>query len=299
MQTDRILVATDLSAEAAWAEERGAMLARSAGARLDLVHVVADTLLAAWRAAMLGQDSDVLLSDARQQLSRATQRLRDDVQIDVESQVVTGTPHRAVLDTADRLGSRLIVVGAHGRHPLHTLILGSVTEKLLYRTERPLLITKRQPREGYGHVLAAVDFSPPAAAAVRLASELAAGAAFTLYHAVESPFEGMLRIAGVEREKVEAHRRETIQDAEREMQRFVTTCGLPSSLAARRVEYGYPTALIEAALQSHGPDLLVLGKHGRSAVERWMVGSVTAHMTRVAQCDVLVVPMSDGAVQSG
>jgi nucleotide-binding universal stress UspA family protein len=46
METEGILVATDLSAEAAWAEQRGAMLAQAMGARLDLVHVVADTLLA-------------------------------------------------------------------------------------------------------------------------------------------------------------------------------------------------------------------------------------------------------------
>ncbi len=38
------------------------------------------------------------------------------------------------------------------------------------------------------------------------------------------------------------------------------------------------------------PDPLVLGKHRRSVVEHWMVGSVTAHLARAVECDVLAVP---------
>jgi nucleotide-binding universal stress UspA family protein len=69
------------------------------------------------RAAMLGQDSEALLTAARHQLSHATQGIRDDAQVAVEAHLLTGVPHRVVLDTAGRLGSRLIVAGARGRHP--------------------------------------------------------------------------------------------------------------------------------------------------------------------------------------
>lgn len=207
METEGILVATDLSAEAAWAEQRGAMLAQAMGARLDLVHVVADTLLAGWRAAMLGQDSAALLTAARHQLAHATQGIRDDAQVAVESHLLTGVPYRVVLDTADRSGSRLIVAGAHGRHALHALVIGSVTEKLLYRTE-----------------------SSPAdhqASAARGLSARAGGGG------------------------------------------FLTPCR------------GCCAACV------------------RAGVERWLVGSVAAHMARVAQCDVLVVPVSGAETQPG
>jgi nucleotide-binding universal stress UspA family protein len=292
MKLERILVATDLSAEAAWAEERGAMLAQQASARLDLVHVVADTWLAAWRAAVFEQDADTMLAAARAQLFEAAERFRGQPGSEVACHLETGVPYRVLLDTADRLASDLVVAGAHGRHPLHALVIGSVAEKLLYRTQRPLLVAKRAPREPYRRVLAAVDFSPPAAAALRFAARFAHGAQLTLYHAVESPFEGMLQVAGVDQVKVEAHRRDAVANAEREMRQFVDACGLAADQVEQRVAYGYPIAMIESALEAHAPDLLVLGKHGRSAVERWLVGSVTAHMVRVAQCDVLVVPMA-------
>jgi len=40
------------------------------------------------------------------------------------------------------------------------------------------------------------------------------------------------------------------------------------------------------------PDLLVMGKHGRSGVEQLLIGSVTSHLVRSAPCDVLIVPES-------
>jgi len=37
-----------------------------------------------------------------------------------------------------------------------------------------------------------------------------------------------------------------------------------------------------------GVDLLVVGKHGRSRIEEWLLGSVTRHVLSHAGCDVLV-----------
>ena len=37
-------------------------------------------------------------------------------------------------------------------------------------------------------------------------------------------------------------------------------------------------------------DLLVMGTHGRSGVDRWLMGSVTERVLRKSRCPVLTVP---------
>jgi nucleotide-binding universal stress UspA family protein len=38
------------------------------------------------------------------------------------------------------------------------------------------------------------------------------------------------------------------------------------------------------------PDLIVLGKHGRSRLDKLLLGSVTQHTLDQTSCDVLIVP---------
>jgi nucleotide-binding universal stress UspA family protein len=48
---------------------------------------------------------------------------------------------------------------------------------------------------------------------------------------------------------------------------------------------------------SHRADLLVTGAHGRTLVERMLIGSVTTKLLRAASCAVLVIPPHHGEPQ--
>jgi nucleotide-binding universal stress UspA family protein len=52
---------------------------------------------------------------------------------------------------------------------------------------------------------------------------------------------------------------------------------------------GNPAAEILSAAEEHGADLIVVGQRGRSAIARFIEGSVTDRVVRHAPCDVLVV----------
>jgi nucleotide-binding universal stress UspA family protein len=52
---------------------------------------------------------------------------------------------------------------------------------------------------------------------------------------------------------------------------------------------GNPAAEIIQAAEREGADLIVLGQRGRSAISRFIEGSVTDRVVRHATCDVLVV----------
>jgi nucleotide-binding universal stress UspA family protein len=53
---------------------------------------------------------------------------------------------------------------------------------------------------------------------------------------------------------------------------------------------GHPAGAIVARAGELSADLLVLGTHGRSGFERWVLGSVTEKVLRKALCPVLTVP---------
>ncbi|MEL3972593.1 universal stress protein [Rossellomorea oryzaecorticis] len=60
------------------------------------------------------------------------------------------------------------------------------------------------------------------------------------------------------------------------------------------VEYGSPKVIIpREANKNISADLIICGATGLNAVERFLIGSVSEHITRAAHCDVLVVRTED------
>lgn len=60
------------------------------------------------------------------------------------------------------------------------------------------------------------------------------------------------------------------------------------------VDYGSPKTMIsrDLATKAHA-DLIICGATGLNAVERFLIGSVSEHIVRSANCDVLVVRTDD------
>ncbi|MFJ5758308.1 universal stress protein [Neobacillus sp. NPDC093182] len=56
------------------------------------------------------------------------------------------------------------------------------------------------------------------------------------------------------------------------------------------IEYGSPKVKIPKEIaKKHDIDLIVCGATGMNAVERFLIGSVSEHITRYSPCDVLIV----------
>ncbi|OZI12812.1 universal stress protein UspA [Bacillaceae bacterium SAS-127] len=61
------------------------------------------------------------------------------------------------------------------------------------------------------------------------------------------------------------------------------------------VEYGSPKVIIpKDVAKKVEADLIVCGATGLNAMERFLIGSVSEHITRAAHCDVLVVRTDKG-----
>lgn len=283
MKIRSILVATDFSAYAAHAALRAGRLARELGAtRAVLMHV-------APRLAFSAGDRARAQRALRAELAATARGIRARTGAAFGVRLAQGN----VVETLAKAAARfdLLVLGAQGRHPLRDFALGTTAERLLRKVRRPVLFVKARPAAPYRDVLAPVDFSPDADAALELARGLAPQAQLSALHAFEVPIEGKLRFAGVAEDRVLEYRRQARQRALADMRKLLAPLGERSSAL---VVHGYPPQVITRTQGELGADLVAIGKHGRSALEDLLLGSVTLRTLASVACDVLVAPALRG-----
>ncbi len=286
-----LIAATDLSAPARQAAERAARLAHETGASLTLLHALAQRPLQElqqWLGAPLAEQ---LRDAARHELGQLAAELQAARQVAVQARIETGPVLDALLQAADAQAADLIVLGARGAGFLRRMVLGTTAERLLRRTQRPLLVVRQAAHEPYRRALLALDFSPWSAAVLAQARRVAPHARWILFNAFQVPFEEKLRFAGVDTAAVELYRRQSRAQATQQVHALAAQAGLkPAQWEPCIVEGDASLRLVEQE-QVLGTDLVVLGKHGQSAAEDLLLGSVTKHVLAEGQSDVLVATL--------
>lgn len=77
----------------------------------------------------------------RSHLHEATQFLRD-AGVSTTLHVRVGTPSEEIVRLADQLGSDVIMLGAHGKHGLAGVLLGSTVDHVAERANCPVLVVR-------------------------------------------------------------------------------------------------------------------------------------------------------------
>ncbi|SDO05324.1 universal stress protein [Alkalicoccus daliensis] len=142
----------------------------------------------------------------------------------------------------------------------------------------------------YSTILVAVDGSDEAKRAFRKAVLLSKdhGAKLILVHIFEPRSTAVVGPAG-------PHNQTTFPEAEQyaigmldEYKELAEKEGASNVTVV--LDYGSPKVKIaKDVAQKHNVDLIVTGATGLNAVERFLIGSVSQHITRHASCDVLIV----------
>ena len=141
------------------------------------------------------------------------------------------------------------------------------------------------------HVLLATDGSDQSLRAARRAAELLRSAdQLTLLTVVtEIPgddaggFEGSVYTP----EEMERVWDAELAEAREELER--TAAALTTARVDKRIEVGDVARTICRVAEELGVDVIVVGSHGRTGLERLFLGSVSEHVVRHAPCPVLVV----------
>ena len=145
-------------------------------------------------------------------------------------------------------------------------------------------------------ILAATDFSEGSRLALDLAVQIGDkfGAKLLLLHVLHDPAEA----PGFYTAKKAGKKvfRNLEQAAQSMMEDFVESHLKKYKKHETQVLPGLPSAQIVACAKQEGVDLIVMGTHGRSGLQRLMIGSVADKVIRTASCPVLTVqaPKNDG-----
>jgi nucleotide-binding universal stress UspA family protein len=267
---------------------RAAELAKASGAALHLVHAHALPMALFGATTGLSPVPPDLLDAERQVrlelLSQQVERVGLSEADVAGSWVEAGAPHRTLLEAADRLAADLIVVGGTDSGGGFQ-ILGSNADRVLRKAHCPVWVVSGTPLFEPARWLAPVDLSDLAA------DSLGRGLALLQEVHADRPtrLEAFFVLTAGEVE-AEPHREpdQLLAQGADELRRFVA--GVPGAGHAQcEIRLGDVRAEIlkrAEELDAH----LVLGTHGRSGFERFLLGSVAADVAAKARRDVLVVP---------
>lgn len=292
-----IVTATDFSAPSRHAAQRAALLAKSSAASLTLLHTVGGSALDDLRRWLAdgSQAAHAIEADARQRLQDLAAELSRSQGIVVRAHLSIGHPVEQVIRHADDVDAGLVVTGTRGAGFFRGVVVGSTAERIAKRSSRPVLMVRQLPHEPYRRILVPVDFSAWSRSAIELAQQVAPEATLVLMHAVELPFEGKMRIAGVAEETVSRYRDAARREAQQRLHDLAADVGLNADRVRLSTPSGAdPWMLIVQDEQEHDCDLVVIGRQGRHAVDEFLLGSTTRMVISEGAADVLIASRRSG-----
>lgn len=294
----RILLAADGSEDAAGAARAAADLAQRLDAELFLVHAWQKPHEYAYPVVPQPINATSLFQKHAEQLIRLEQEKLQAMGTEVsEALLEMDRPADAVLDSSERLGVDLIVVGSRGRGAFLSIVLGSVSEEVVHHASCPVLVVRGGEQAWPpGKVVIGDDGSEDAEKAEGLALDLAklygVGAVLVRgYREPPAPLDAAPRY-------VEAHLRMIEEDLAKDVRNLEERAeDLERELGFRpetQVAAENPAVLIDRVAGDSESALIAVGSRGFGAVKRMALGSISTKILRAARGSVLVYPHANG-----
>jgi nucleotide-binding universal stress UspA family protein len=291
----RILCPVDLSAISRHAVDHAVLIARWYDARITALHVCNPIVIPSVDFTVAGTLPPTVLTE--EDLAAARDEVRAcfaaagaqaaDVIVD------SGHPANQILERARSLPADLIVIGTHGAGGIEHLVLGSVTEKVLRKATCPVMTVPPHGRATsklpFKHLLCPVDFSDSSLSALEFAFSLAreADAELAILHAFEWPTpEELLTDRPI---NVPEYRRQVEADFSARLHALVPESARTWCTPSVGIAHGKAYREILRAAADGRSDLIVMGVHGRNALDLMLFGSTTNQVVRRATCPVLTV----------
>ncbi|MEO8550150.1 MAG: universal stress protein [Kofleriaceae bacterium] len=295
MKLSTILAGADVSIPSDQAIDRAAALAAQHGAKLILVHAVANEHLAEEErdedvVQKLGEVSAAMNAEVAKRLRVRLDQLKAQG-IDAELASVAGAPGEVVAQLARDHAAELIVVGTHGHTGISRFLLGSVATAILRHAPCDVLVTRGTSSSApFKKPLVAMDFSAASKRALRHTAAISeAGAPIEIIHAWELPAGSWgASFFGVDRFPWSQIRDVVVESAKKKGDKLVAESASLGHPVHVELVQGAPTPVVTHAAERGGHDLIAVGTHGHGGFRKLLLGSVAESVIRHAPCSVLV-----------
>jgi nucleotide-binding universal stress UspA family protein len=214
------------------------------------------------------------------------------------TEVRLGHPAHEIVQAAEADGADLVVVGFKGTTGVKRFLLGSVSERVLRHAPCSVLLVRRpataraetSPAEEQGpcRALLAYDDSAPARKAVELCASL------PMDEKAEVTLVTVLPLITLYRQDVRQRLSSFWQQKKKAAQAALDRVGnqvrwtTPHVQTQLRESPDVSQAILDAATEIQS-DVIMLGDRGKSAIEKFLLGSVAKRIASHAPCSVWVV----------
>jgi nucleotide-binding universal stress UspA family protein len=293
LSIERILCPIDFSDISQHALAHAGAIARWYGAQLTMLYVFVSLPAGDVPPVVLNEEDRARLGAQMRKLAGIVPR---EVSVDCQVQEAA-LVHDGIVKQVEATKADMLVLGTHGRSGFQRLFLGSVTEKVMRTVTCPtLIVPPRAPGlppdtpQQFHRILCPIDFSTSSLAALEYAFTIAeeADAQLTLLHSTELPAALTQEpfVVDIELSRI---REAAVNDASRRLEQLIpdearSYCKVDTAVVEGRA---YSEVLRYAAETK--TDLVVMGVHGRSALDLLLFGSTTHHVIRASTCPVLIV----------
>ena len=142
----KILIPMDGSGYSMRVGEYGVRLAKAYGMKIVSLYVIDERTLTT-----VGRLGDGELEKVRRNLRREgetclhyVEELASQEGVDFASRIMEGSPHRVIVELAEQEDVDLILIGKVGQRGPRRILIGSVTERVLEATKRPVLVMRSE-----------------------------------------------------------------------------------------------------------------------------------------------------------
>jgi nucleotide-binding universal stress UspA family protein len=209
--------------------------------------------------------------EARQYLESVKSRASKEG-VDCEILVHEGEePFQYIIDEAAKKQVEMIIMGRRGRTGLKRLMMGSVTAKVIGHAPCKVLVVPKDAKLDLEKILVATDGSKYSEAASREAISIAKRSGGTLI---------VLSVA---------KKNENLPAAKKSVDVVRKIAEKEGIKVETLTLKGTPYEVIIKTAEKKNADVIVIGSHGRTGIERVLMGSVTERVIGHADCAVMVV----------
>lgn len=223
----------------------------------------------------------------------------------VKAVVVNGHAAAKINDYADQNDISLLVMATHGRTGIMSWALGSITNKVLDRVRRPILLIRAisdtqeaGPMTCFGRIMLPLDGSEAGEAALPHVIEIAK----KLYPEiillqVVAPGQHVHTVGGLDYVRFPEQLIETMKsDARKYLQKLGDRLMATNATIRLEVKLGDPAEEIIKLAGEVGTCMVAMSSHGHSSIDRWTFGSVAHKVLHSGNTPFLLVraPEVDG-----
>lgn len=275
-----ILVAYDFSDYSKQAMLQAFELSEKFKAKITVVHVLNNEVADDYVIPLTQDYKDQIKTSLEKDVATYSQNLGVAV-ADQDIYVERGQPHVSIVECARKCHADLIVMASHSRSAVSMVILGSVVGKVMRHAPVPVLITHGNAHK-FKKVLVPLDNSKVSEKIIDYVKILAGvfGWELQLFHAVDlSDFTfhmGYQEMLAAALEKAK-NRLETLKKKHDIALKPIVVVGNPAHV------------IIEAVKNDKSIGLIAMTTHGRSGLDRFVMGSTAEAVSHHLPCSLLTL----------